>query len=705
MADKPLQVNKEQTEQFSQRETFKQILKQGESKTSKMMSANIGDLVKQNQKIGQYMEKNNILLTGLNKLVAKQIDITQDADRERKASIKSTAKKKDPMAETNEELTDIKKLMEEQYNLQKKQQKEKKGAGILGWIGALAGLGGLLGFLFTGKVGFLSALVKGLLKYGGAKMLGKVLFGSILKLPFVKPLAKVFTKAIGGLVKPIAKPLGKILGKAFGVVGKSFGKLLAPLAKGIGGIFGKAGIKAGAKGGVKSVGKGFLKKIPVVGALIGLIFGIGRFKKGDWLGGLLEVASGISSIVPGVGTALGIAIDSFLIFRDLKGTEAVDKGMAGGIVKAGKWGLDTLKKLPGVGMILSIIGGIKKVASGDVMGGLEEIGGALSNLPGVELISKVIGFVKNFVKSPKETVEKAKKVITAIPTKLSQVPAKAKELYDVAKGKAVGVKDVAKGVAGSALALPETIKQTYANVTGSAMEFGSNVVGDFMAGYKAPLGTSVKDIPPRGRDASDDSEERDEGKEGQGGLGWRLFRPWKPKIKGLQSRVWNKFQAMAKEFYDTTGKSVQINSAYRGNNKGSMHSGGLAIDINSSDADKLDRSGLLQKYGFHRPLLNWWKQKEAWHIEPYPGKGYGERNTINMPMRQEMLANPSAIGGDNLNMPKNDVVPDVNGSSVVSLSPETINSIVNGIAKANGKLAPAKNPTNVTTPVFTDARG
>ena len=37
------------------------------------------------------------------------------------------------------------------------------------------------------------------------------------------------------------------------------------------------------------------------------------------------------------------------------------------------------------------------------------------------------------------------------------------------------------------------------------------------------------------------------------------------------------------------------------------------MDINSSDANKLDSSGLLDQYGFTRPLLG---MKEPWHIEP-----------------------------------------------------------------------------------------
>lgn len=104
----------------------------------------------------------------------------------------------------------------------------------------------------------------------------------------------------------------------------------------------------------------------------------------------------------------------------------------------------------------------------------------------------------------------------------------------------------------------------------------------------------------------------------------------------LNPSMQSNLASMAEEYYQQTGKKLQINSGYRDPAKQavlyqeavrkygpeqarkhvappgrSMHNQGLAVDINSADANYLERSGLLKKYNFHRPLAH-----EAWHIEP-----------------------------------------------------------------------------------------
>lgn len=69
------------------------------------------------------------------------------------------------------------------------------------------------------------------------------------------------------------------------------------------------------KAGSKAAGKSLLKKIPFVGALVGLASGVGRLLQGDILGAGMEVASGFTSLVPG-GQAVGIGIDAALAARD-----------------------------------------------------------------------------------------------------------------------------------------------------------------------------------------------------------------------------------------------------------------------------------------------------------------------------------------------------------------------------------------------------
>jgi len=80
---------------------------------------------------------------------------------------------------------------------------------------------------------------------------------------------------------------------------------------------GKATTKMASKAAGKAIGKSLLKKIPVVGALAGIGFGLSRAAQGDYLGALGEVTSGIVSLVPGFGTAASIAIDAGLAARDI----------------------------------------------------------------------------------------------------------------------------------------------------------------------------------------------------------------------------------------------------------------------------------------------------------------------------------------------------------------------------------------------------
>jgi len=115
----------------------------------------------------------------------------------------------------------------------------------------------------------------------------------------------------------LAKASGKFSTKqiASGFAGKA---AKDQLAKQGGKMAGKTGLKVGAKLGVKAVGKSLLKKIPVIGLLAGVGFGIQRAMKGDFAGAALELASGAASTIPGLGTAASVAIDAGLAAKDYK---------------------------------------------------------------------------------------------------------------------------------------------------------------------------------------------------------------------------------------------------------------------------------------------------------------------------------------------------------------------------------------------------
>ena len=162
-----------------------------------------------------------------------------------------------------------------------KVNKSKKN-NLLWNFGKLLSIGGLAGFLLTGKEEHLFSVAKALTKYLPTKIL-------------LKPLELMF-KPIKGLFN----------------FAKDIGHLLKPLTN----IFGKTAGKEAGKIAGKGVSKSLFKKIPVVGSLLGLFFGIERFRKGDIIGGVGEIVSGVASIVPGVGTAISVVIDGLLMMKD-----------------------------------------------------------------------------------------------------------------------------------------------------------------------------------------------------------------------------------------------------------------------------------------------------------------------------------------------------------------------------------------------------
>ena len=99
-------------------------------------------------------------------------------------------------------------------------------------------------------------------------------------------------------------------------------------------------------------------------------------------------------------------------------------------------------------------------------------------------------------------------------------------------------------------------------------------------------------------------------------------------LDGLNEQMKERLAGLAKEYFNKTGQKIQINSGYRSPEEQaalfakygapraappgrSRHESGLAIDINSTDANKAIELGLMAKYGFTRPVPG-----ETWHVEP-----------------------------------------------------------------------------------------
>lgn len=116
-----------------------------------------------------------------------------------------------------------------------------------------------------------------------------------------------------------------------------------------------------------------------------------------------------------------------------------------------------------------------------------------------------------------------------------------------------------------------------------------------------------------------------EARDGKDGM---KFIRTKPGVKlNLHPEMLKNLLGMAQEYGETTGNSILITDGSRTYEEQkrlhdadpkkaappgrSSHEFGLAVDINSADANKLDRIGLMRKYGFTRPV-----GAEPWHVEP-----------------------------------------------------------------------------------------
>jgi hypothetical protein len=133
-------------------------------------------------------------------------------------------------------------------------------------------------------------------------------------------LLNIFSK-IAGLSKTIGGNMsGKVLSEkqiSAGFGGKAAKESLKTGGMGAAQATMKSGGKNLAKTGGKFLGKSLLKKIPIIGALAGIGFGLSRLADGDVLGAAGEVASGLASTIPGAGTAASIGIDTALAARDM----------------------------------------------------------------------------------------------------------------------------------------------------------------------------------------------------------------------------------------------------------------------------------------------------------------------------------------------------------------------------------------------------
>ena len=174
-----------------------------------------------------------------------------------------------------------------------------------------------------------------------AEMYAKLVGGQIDGVKYSDKVARNITRDLLGPEK--YKIFTKNADKSVKTASTFTHKMLkAPAIKSAQKTVAKTGAKTAAKAGAKSI----MKKIPVIAGLAGIAFGIQRAMEGDLLGAGLEVASGIMGAT-GVGGGLGLAIDGFLLGRDLgmmnKGGK-VHQGI-GGMIPGGGVNEDSIPTL------------------------------------------------------------------------------------------------------------------------------------------------------------------------------------------------------------------------------------------------------------------------------------------------------------------------------------------------------------------------
>jgi hypothetical protein len=141
----------------------------------------------------------------------------------------------------------------------------------------------------------------------------------------------------------------KLIWNFFSNMGFGVGKI----TKGIGAI-----AKIGGGSIMKLIGaglKGIAKRIPFIGALISFKDAYDRFKKGDIIGGLISIGSGIATFFPGIGTAIAIGLDVLNAFLDREGKD----GKPSTKTKINDWFSSVYDKLmSGVDWFLGLMGDI-----------------------------------------------------------------------------------------------------------------------------------------------------------------------------------------------------------------------------------------------------------------------------------------------------------------------------------------------------------
>lgn len=305
-------------------------------------------------------------------------------------------------------------------------------------LGSLLIGGGILGYLLTGKKELLGASIKGFEKIfilPITKIVDKMIMtASDVMLKFGSKFLKNGAKLMTAPLK-VAKSLLSGIGKKGLKIGEEGAKIGEEGLKIAGKAGEKVGIKALMKGGTK-LGLKALAKIPflgvVLGPVVGWMFAMERWKKGDKIGALGELASGIATMIPGAGIFLSLAIDGLLAVRDIFGNKKTDD-FIGKSIKSPENKKNKVFNLAGsiIGAILSpiksIISANKKFKAGDWWGALGDM--AMLPFAGIGAGYEVLKSLKDMFSNDEMSDAGSSPTPTTSPAKKEGFLKKAKEMF------------------------------------------------------------------------------------------------------------------------------------------------------------------------------------------------------------------------------------------------------------------------------------
>jgi hypothetical protein len=213
---------------------------------------------------------------------------------------------------------------------------------------------------------------------------------------------------LGGLAL-LAASVGGIIASISGFFG---GGAVADFVTVIGKLGMMGALKILATTVLKKFGLGVLKKLPIIGGIIGLTQAVMEFKDGNIFKGIGYLISGLLNFVPIAGPWLSMGADLLIAFAESKGM--FDKG--GALSPENGW--NTIKDwISSIGKIiydnalyLPIIGTFKRFGmaydsfkSGNVVEGLKQIGLGLLTFGGGGFMIKGIEVLAGWLNSPKES--------------------------------------------------------------------------------------------------------------------------------------------------------------------------------------------------------------------------------------------------------------------------------------------------------------